>query len=285
MEEKFCLAAIKNKYNILTPKEKKVADFILKNPEEVSEMTISELSEKAGVVKSLIVRCCKSLGFSGFARLKISLSKEMVRNESFSYIPYIEENDNTENIMKKIFAANIKTLHDTLSSIDAKAVCEAVNLLRNADRIYIYGVGTSAGIVNDFQYRLMRLGYNAICFTDVVTIKVSALNIKKGDVAFGISNSGRTAATVDALKIAREKGAKTICVTSYEKSSITKYSDYNIVISTDEINYPMEAISSRIAHISVLDALCVALSASEYDKAVSREAEIHELINTLRYKR
>ncbi|MBQ7794700.1 MAG: MurR/RpiR family transcriptional regulator [Clostridia bacterium] len=283
MNHKNCLSAIKTEYKNLTAKEKKVADYILKNYEAVVSMPVAELAEKAGVVKSLIIRCCQTLGFSGYTELKLSLSRELARNEQFNYTPYINPEDDSSDIMDKIFSANIKTLHDTAKGIDRRVLADIVDLLAAANNIYIYGVGTSAGIVNDFQYRLMQLGYTAFCFTDITTMKVSTLNIKSGDAAIGVSNSGRTVATVDALRLAREKGAKTACLTSYPNSEITKQSDYPLVICTDEIQYPIEAISARIAHISVLDAVSVSLSAKNYDAAMERSAQTHDLINTVRY--
>ncbi|MEE1224299.1 MAG: MurR/RpiR family transcriptional regulator [Clostridia bacterium] len=283
MSTRSCLSTIKIEYDNLTAKEKKVADYILKNYESVISMTIAELAEKAGVVKSVIIRCCQSLGLSGYSQLKLSLSKELARNEQFNYTPYISSEDSTSGILDKIFSANIKTLHDTAAGIDRQTLNKVVDLLSISNNIYIYGVGTSAGIVSDFQYRLMQLGYTAFCFTDITSMKVSTLNIKPGDAAIGISNSGRTIATVDALKLAREMGARTACVTSYPNSEITLQSDFPIVIYTDEIQYPIEAISARIAHISVLDAISVSLSAKNYDRAMERSAKTHDLINTVRY--
>ncbi len=283
MKIKACLPAIKAEYRNLTKKERQLADYVLENYESVVSMTASELSERAGVVKSLIVRFCRALGFSGYTEFKLMLSRELARNEQFNFTPYISREDSNEDIFKKIFSSNIKTLHDTLNGLDTDVFSKAVETLERAGNIYIYGVGTSAGIANDFQYRLTETGRTAFFFNDIVSMRVSALNIKEGDAAIGISHTGRTAATVDALKFAKEKGVKTVCVTSYPNSEITKYCDYPIVIKTDEIQYPIEAISARIALISVLDSLAVALSSKKYDEAVERSAENHDLIETLRY--
>ncbi len=283
MENRRCLAAIKVGYEKLTGQEKKVADYVLKNAEAVVSMPTAALAENAGVVKSVVVRCCKSLGFGGYSELKLSLSRELARNEQFNFTPYIQKDDTSADILNKVFSANIKTLHDTAEGLDRDVLSQIVELLSAAPNIYIYGIGTSAGIVCDFQYRLMQLGRVAFCFTDIASMKVSTLNIKPGDVAIGISNSGQTIATVDALRLAREKGAKTACITSYPDSEITKQSDYPLVIITDEIQYPIEAISARIAHISVLDAISISLSAKNYDKAMERSAKTHDLINTVRY--
>lgn len=283
MQKKSCLGAIKTEYAGLTRKEQQLADCILQNYETVVSLTTSELAERAGVVKSVVIRLCQSLGFSGYTEFKLALARELARNEQFNFTPYISENDKPEHIFQKIFSSNIKTLHDTAEGIDTIMLDGAVHALEEAKNIYVYGVGTSAGIAGDFQYRLIEIGRRAFFFTDIVGMRVSAGNIAPGDTAIAISNSGRTAVTVDALRHAKENGAKTICVTSYPNSEIVKYSDFPLIIKTDEIQYPIEAISARIAHISVLDSIAVSLSSACYEEAVERAAKNHDIIGALRY--
>lgn len=283
MENKSCLAVIKTEYSNLTKKEAQLADYILNNYESVISMTTTELAQNADVVKSVIIRFCRKLNFSGYTEFKLMLSRELARNERLNFNPYISKQDNPNQIMEKIFCSNIKTLHDTMNHIDKKIFSEAVKVLSVAKNVYVYGVGTSAGIASDFRYRLVETGKSAFLFTDIVQMRVSALNIKSSDVVVGVSNSGRTIPTIDALKTARENGAKTICVTSYPKSEIVKYSDFPIVVRTDEIHYPMEAISARIAHISILDSIAVALSAMNCEEAALRAAKNHDLIESIRY--
>ena len=50
----------------------------------------------------------------------------------------------------------------------------------------------------------------------------------------------------------------------------------------DEINFPVEAVSSRIAHISVLDAIAIALSAKKLEETTLRSEKVHKLVNTIR---
>lgn len=283
MQSKSCLSTIKSEYSSLTKKEKQLADYILKNYENVVTMTTAELAANSEVVKSVVIRFCRDIGFEGYTEFKLMLSRELARNEQFSFSPYISGGDTAEDIFKKIFSSNIKTLHDTLSAFDTDKFKKAVELLDNAQYIYVYGIGTSAAIASDFQYRLTEIGKNAFFISDVVRIRVSTQNIKNGDIAIGISNSGQTCATVDALKHAKENGAQTICVTSYPKSEIVKHSTVALTIKTDEIQYPIEAISSRIAHISLLDSLAVSISAKRYDKAVERAAKTHDLVEQIRY--
>lgn len=283
MKNKVCLATIKTEYDNLTKKERQIADYILANHEKITTLPIAELAANAGVAKSAVIRFCRSIGFDGYSDFKMALSGELARNEKFNFTPYINSSDNPVEIMQKIFAANIKTLHDTIVGIDKQIYTDAIKAIGNAENIYIYGIGTSAGIVCDFHYRLMQLGFKAFCFTDTANMKVSTMNISSKDVAIGISHSGRTVATVDSLKLAKKKGAATICLTAYPNNCITNNCDYPLVIKTDEIQYPIEAISARIAHISVLDSIAISLSSRDIVKANERFSKTRELLDTVRY--
>ena len=53
-------------YKTFTKQEKKLADFLLKNINEASVLTISELSKKSGVSCSTINRFAITLGYKGF---------------------------------------------------------------------------------------------------------------------------------------------------------------------------------------------------------------------------
>ena len=283
MNKRSCLTAIQQKYGLLTPVEKRIADFILLHADTVVSMSVAELAQNADAAKSAVIRLAKTLGFDGYAELKLALAMELSKNRSFNFVPYIEKNDGAEQILDKIFSANVKTLHDTAEALDRAALCEIVEQIDRARVVYVYGIGTSAALANDFQYRLTQVGYTAICFTDVPSMKVSTLNIRKGDVAFAISNSGQTVATIDALTLAREMGAYTVCLTGYPDSRLTEVADRSLVISTDEIRYPVEAISARIAHISVLDTIVISLSAKHFETAVERAEKTRDFVNRGRY--
>ena len=278
-----CLLTIKNSYNNLTAVEKTVADYILKNSETVISMPIAAFAEEAGVVKSAIIRCCKSLGFDGYSDMKLALAMELSKNKKLNYTPYIDPSDDAGAIMDKVFSANVKTLHDTAEKIDRQILQKVVDVLSKANVIYVYGIGTSSSIAGEFQYRLMQIGKTALCVNDVPSMKVSTMNIRKGDVAVGISHSGRTIATIEALRLAKQNGAETICITSYPGSEITKSTDYPIEIYSDEIDYPVEAVSSRIAHLSVIDVITIAMSAQNYGNALERAKKTYDLVNTIRY--
>lgn len=283
MQSQSCLMKIRHQFSVLTPAEKRIAEFVLNNSAEIPHMSITQIAASCSVAKSAVLRFCKTLDFAGYPAFKLALSVDLAKNAQLNFNPYIDPEDTPSSILDKIFAANVKTLHSTAQNID-KAILEAViSAMDRARCIYIYGIGTSAALCNDFQYRLTQVGKTAICFTDVPSMKVSTLNIRPDDFAIGISHSGRTIPTIDALRLAREQGAATACLTSFPHSTIIETCMYPLCIYSDEVNYPMEALSSRIAHISVMDTIAVSLSTNQYEEAVRRAQCSRKFIETIRY--
>jgi glucosamine 6-phosphate synthetase-like amidotransferase/phosphosugar isomerase protein len=96
-------------------------------------------------------------------------------------------------------------------------------------------------------------------------MNVSAANMQEGDLAIGISHSGRTKPVVDAMRQAKSMGAETVAITSYSSSILSRESDYAIIVYPDEENYPVEAVSARVAHLCVVDALMMTLATMKHD--------------------
>lgn len=284
MQEQF-MPQIRRHYDLLTAAEKRVADYVVQYPSEASGLSAAALAGRAGVAPSAVIRFCKSVGFGGFSELKLQLAVELSRQSPASYMSCVEPSDSPATVLDKIFAANIKALRDTVSRLDRAAFEGAAAALERAENIYLYGVGTSAPQVAELEHRLMLLGFSVRGFSDVVAARLSTMNLKAGDVAFGISHSGRTAATVDALTLAKEAGATTLCLTSYTGSPITRCSDHVLTVFCDETRYPVEASAARIAQTGVLDALVAVLSLSRYAEAACRSRQTHDLLEDIRYEK
>ncbi len=283
MQSQTCLMSIRHKFHTLTPAEKRIAEYVLDHGSEVTQMSISQLSEACSVAKSAVLRFCKSVGFAGYPALKLALSAEYAQNTVFNFTPYLDPEDTSRTVLDKIFAANVKTLHSTAENMDRAALEAVVDAMEQARTIYIYGVGTSAALCSDFQYRLTQIGKIALCFTDVPSMKVSTLNVTPQDFVIGISHSGRTVPTIEAVRLSGERGAVTACLTSFPHSPIVSACDLPLCIYSDEVNYPIEALSSRIAHISVMDTITVALSSRHYEEAVRRAQSTREFVENIRY--
>lgn len=80
---------IKNNYSSLTSAEKRICDYLTENYEKIPQLTAQAAAAGAGVAKSAVVRCSRSLGFKGFSELKDRAAVECVKNEKLNYCLYI----------------------------------------------------------------------------------------------------------------------------------------------------------------------------------------------------
>lgn len=279
-----CLSILQNRYASLTNAEKKIADHVLDCPRKVISATVTALAKASGVAPSAINRFCKSLGYEGFPEFKLSLAMEIANRapDEGEVLPAVNRNDDVSAVFEKVFQSSVRTLQNTRRMLEMDSIEKIVRLLDNAGRILIFGVGTSATIAADAQYRFMQLGYNAICHSDILYMQVAAMQMGPNDVVLAISHSGETRATVEALRLAKERGATTVVLSSFAKSTLCALADHAIVAYADEQTYPVEAVSARIAHICTLDAIMAALFVLRYDSATEHLKDRNHALKELR---
>ena len=95
---------------------------------------------------------------------------------------------------------------DTATSLDIATLVQVTDALATADRIEIYGVGASGYVALDLQMKLQRIGRPAFAWPDPHMAISSASLRGPGDVAIGLSHTGTTVDTVDALREAAATG-------------------------------------------------------------------------------
>lgn len=261
-----CLGSIQSYYPRFSEKEKKIADYILENPDEIIHLTINEIAEDLNVAEATVFRFCKRIGFKGYQAMKIALASEVI-NTVQQIHEEITMQDSERTVAEKVFKSNIRTLENTLQMLDSQSLEKAVKLILHANKVEFYGTGGSALIAMDAYHKFLRTGINTFAFPDSHFQLMSASLLTKGDTAVIISHSGSNRDTLNILAVARENGANTIAITSFPKSPIAQNADVALFTSSAEIQYRSEALASRIAQLSLIDALYVNIMILNQDKA------------------
>ena len=261
---------------------KRIAEFIARHPREVVHMSVSELAERTESSEGSVIGLCKSLGATGFQQLKIALAQEVVLPVQLIHED-LDAIDDSSTVIRKIFQSNVQALHDTQSVLDAGALEHAVRLIKGAQRIEIYGIGSAATIAEDAHYRMLRIGLNAKAVVDSHVQAISA-SLTGPDVAvLTISHSGSTHETVLATRLAKEAGAKTICITNFGKSPIQAYADVLLFTMARETCFRTEAMTSRLAQLAIIDVLIACLALTDYDKSVETIRRTFDVLSFKRY--
>jgi len=276
------MTRIRVRHASLGPSTRSIADYILENPRQVVGMSVTELAEATGASDGSVINLCRQLDLSGFQQLKLSLAQEVVQPVQFIHED-LRPTDTTPTVCRKTFHAGIQALRDTLSILDADAVDEAVKIIRNADRVEIYGIGSSAPIAEDAQYRMLRIGIDAKVVVDSHIQAISASRTGPKVAVLTISHSGATHETLAATRLAKEAGAKTIIVTNFSSSPLQAYADVKLFTMARETKFRTEAMTSRIAQLCVLDALIAALALADYDRATDTLRKTFDVLSLKRF--
>lgn len=260
------LLHLRSTYPTLRPAERRVADEILENPDQVVHLSITELAKQAGVSDATVVKFCKRLGYKGFQEFKILLAQDVVVKPEPIY-GEVEPGNDVRTIKDKIFQANITALQDTAQVLSVEALETAVKAIGAAKEIHFYGLGASGIVALDAEQKFSRIGLRASAFVDPHMQVTRAVLLKPGDVVIGLSYSGETLEIVEALQAARNVGALTIAITNYSASTVADQADLVLLTSSQENIFRSGAISSRIAQLSTIDTLFIAVALVDYGRS------------------
>lgn len=251
-------------YAELRRSEKKVADYLLGTQENMKELTLEKLARETEVSQPTVLRFVKALGYEGFKDFKYELAgSERESGDKFLYGYTFSEEDTVREVPAKIVGTAMEQIGETVKSISPETLELAVRTITQAKRVAVYYVENSSCTAQDLVTKLMYLGIHCNSYADAYMQSVSAANLTEGDVAIGISYSGYSRLTVDAMEIARRSGAKTIAITNFEHTPIARYSDLVLRTSNRQFLYG-DAIFSRASQLLVVDMLYAGILLSDY---------------------
>ena len=249
------------------PSEKKIAEYVLENPEKVMNMTITELADICLTSEASIVRFSKTLNLKGFQDLKIRIAAALAMKDK-SLSGGIKKEDSTATIMEKIVEFNRNAIDQTTHVLDMNELEKAVEVLSRANRIDFVGMGASGIVAYDAMTKFMRINTPCNYYQDSHLQLTSAANLTEKDAAVGISYSGTTKEVIDVLKVAEERGASTISITRVGNSPLTEFADIHLFVSSQEAIFRMGAMASRIAQLNLVDILFVSVAMKKYDEII-----------------
>lgn len=270
------LATLEFLFPSLTQAEKRAAKYILATPKEVVKLPLQKLAKRCECGEATIIRLCKTVGMTGYTEFKQVLAKQLrtppERNEGLQF----DSNHNMGEIVESVFRLNIFNLKKTLEVAAIEEYEAACNAVANAKKLVFFAIGDAMFPCSYASLRFRRMGFDCYADSDADMQIINAFNMNPGDVAIAISHSGRTKQVVEAMRIAKEKGAKTICFTKAGKSELTKYSDivlYNVTIDT---SVDKEVIARRVAEQAMLDAIYMGVLQKMKTSSFERFKEVSE---------
>ncbi|TLW93006.1 MurR/RpiR family transcriptional regulator [Saccharomonospora piscinae] len=251
--------------------EQRVAKVVLDEPSSVARRSITEVALAAKTSETTVTRFCKAIGVGGYPQLRIALAADTARTQARSSRDLggdITADDDLDSVVSKVGFADARAVEETTEQLDIAELTRVTDLVANAGRVDVYGVGASAFVAADLQQKMHRIGRVSFAWSDTHIMLTSAAVLSEGDVAVAISHSGATTDTVEALRVAGEHGATTVAVTNFPRSPITAVADHVLTTAARETTFRSGATASRIAQLTVIDCLFIGVAQRHLDEAV-----------------
>ncbi|MBU5595449.1 MurR/RpiR family transcriptional regulator [Amphibacillus sp. MSJ-3] len=256
----------------LTKSEKKIYDYISERRDTIIYDSLTELADNSGVAEATALRFFRKLGYNGFQAFKLAYAQENMREN--------EEVDSTSSTYPNQIKMNmIRILEESYQLVNQEQLDLVVDLIDQSKDVVIFGIGASSIAALDMQNRLMLVGKNATVMPDNHAQLMRATISSKETVVIAISLSGSTKEIIDHVKIAKEKGAKVVALTSYLKSPLTKLADHVLLSAIRENPTNRSSLVAKVSQLYLVDLICTGLSIKNHQSASKVRQEIHNNIS------
>lgn len=221
------LISIRSSYDRLTRLEKKVADYVLQNPQKVVKMTINELSNSCGVGDTTVFRFCRSMNVGGYQDFKLALALSSNLNDMLDSKGAfnLAQSHDLHELAQQVSEVFKDAVSETLAALDYDAISRTVDAIMNARSVHLYGFGNSGVTAQMLQNRIMRIMPNIFYTNDVHMQLTSAALLTEDSVAIIFCNSGITKDSIRIAQMAHEAGAVTVFITKFMQTPAAQYAD------------------------------------------------------------
>ncbi|MCT7308047.1 MULTISPECIES: MurR/RpiR family transcriptional regulator [Ralstonia] len=230
----------------LSPAERQVADWVLRQPGTVLSLPVAAIAREAGVSQPTVIRFCRSMGCHGLSDFKLRLAQGNVARDAAP--ARIASPSGTRVLQNAI--DSLTTLQDRF---DPRTLDAAVALVDSAHRIDLYGFGSSGVVALDAQTKFFRYGIPANAYSDPYLVSMSLNVLQARDVVIAISKSGALPELQTAVERVRELGVRVIAVTA-PGSPLAALADVVLPADVDDAVADRSMVA-RLLHLALLDAL------------------------------
>lgn len=246
------LDRIRESLGSLVASERRVAETILADPKSIIGLTAVQLASRASTSAATVIRFARSIGFSGYQDMAISLA---ITGHEFLAPQRLVDSDSSSETINKV-AQMAKSAVDVMArTVSADSLEQAAASVASAGFVLCIGAGLSYPVAEDLAFRLNHIGINADAPADRQIQSLRAGSLSEHDVCVVILHGGSYVPALNVMRQAKSSGAKILSITSFINTPLCNESDIALVAGGSSASSGLEAWPSRIAHLLLADSL------------------------------
>jgi DNA-binding MurR/RpiR family transcriptional regulator len=257
---------ITTEYDALSRQLKLIAQYVEKHRASLMLVRISDIAAACDVQPSAIVRFAQRFGFSGFSEMQ-DVFRQSYTEQAAATPDYqqrirklIATRDgqlSAGDLTREFVGASRAGLDELTAGLDDAQMEAAVNLLHQADNIYVIGVRRSFPVAAYIAYALEHTDKRAHLVSGLGGMHRQQMrSARAGDVAIAISFAPYGKETQQCIKLARDNGAKVLVITDSTLAPLARLADALLTV-TEGSAFAFRSLTSTIC---LCQALFIALA-------------------------
>jgi DNA-binding MurR/RpiR family transcriptional regulator len=259
-------AEIARRHPRFSDRLKVIAEFALDHPTEMALGTVAEVSQRAKVQPSAIVRFARALGYGGFTEMQQVFRSRLVAGVAPTYKDRIaglrrdgrfHEAKSPRAVLAKFASEGMVALESLQDNVREKDLGAAIALLGAAETIYVLGLGGSFPVAAHLTYVLRKLGQRVMLLDGLGSaLSDQAAAATRRDALIAISFRTYNPDTVRLFPVLVARGLPAVAITDSLLSPIVEGAD--VVFELPDM--PEAALRTMVGPMCLAQGLAVGLT-------------------------
>jgi DNA-binding MurR/RpiR family transcriptional regulator len=267
----------------LSPKKRRVAEFMMEDYKRLFLMSAKEIAQKCQVSEPTITRFVMDLGYSGYGEFEHYL-KGLLRIELTSVERLIKAGKETDNVStleayRQNTIANLETMMQSVSEAEIRNLAE---MIHSAKSILVAGYKASATLAYYFGYLLKKIKEGVIIDTAYSWDNLDAISLHgESLLVFAIAFPRYPRRSIELVEYTKKYNSKVVCISDSLKSPVVNLSDHYVIIDmegfsfVDPFSHIMTFLGALIHEIAYIDKEATARRLSQIEDGARRRHDFY----------
>jgi len=258
----------------LSPKKRRVADFMMEDYKRLFLTTAKEIAQKCQVSEPTITRFVMDLGFNGYGEFEQYL-KGMLRDEltSVERLLKVDPETRTTNTLNAYSQNTVTNLENMIKSVSEAEIKNLAQMIFQAESVLVAGYKASASLAFYLGYLLKKIKEGVLIDTAYTSDNLDHIAVHgKSLLLFVIAFPRYPMRALEIIEYAKQYQAQVVCLSDALKSPIINLADHYVVVDMEGFSFidPFSHI------ITFLGALVHEIAYTDKDATAERLSRIED---------
>ncbi len=223
----------------LSPKKRRVADFMMEDYKRLFLTTAKEIAQKCQVSEPTITRFVMDLGFNGYGEFEQYL-KGLLRDELTSVERLLKVDQETEatttlNAYSQNTAMNLENMMNSVSEAEIKNLAR---MIFQAESVMVAGYKASTALAFYLGYLLKKIKEGVLIDTVYSWDNLDYIAVHgKSLLLFVIAFPRYPMRAIEIIEYAKQYQAQVVCLSDSLKSPIINLADHYVVVDMEGFSF------------------------------------------------